>query len=100
MRICRRLDFQLELDRLLAAMGDASDNNFVDVVVTIMEQDKLREYLKIANELRDGGFKTDLYLGTEKSLRKQLQYADKVGAKFAVIVGSNEFANGTVTIKT
>ncbi len=64
-----------------------------------MEQDKRQEYLKIAKELRGGGFKTDLYLGTEKGLRKQLQYADKVGAKFAVIVGSNEFANSTVTIK-
>ena len=32
-------------------------------------------------------------------MRKQLQYADKVGAKFAVIIGSNEFEKGTVTIK-
>ncbi len=91
--------FSIGVDRLLAAMGNEADNDFVDVVVTIMEQDKLQEYLKIANELRNVGFKTDLYLGTEKSLRKQLQYADKVGAKYAVIVGSNEFANGTVTIK-
>jgi histidyl-tRNA synthetase len=91
--------FSIGVDRLLAAMGDESDNDFVDFVVTIMEQDKLQEYLKIANELRSGGFRVDLYLGTEKSLRKQLQYADKVGAKYAVIVGSNEFANGTVTIK-
>lgn len=96
--------FSIGVDRLLAAMlapsgGDESGGDFVDVVVSIMEQDKLPEYLKIANELRGAGFRTDLYLGTEKSLRKQLQYADKIGAKFAVIVGSNEFAKGTVTIK-
>ena len=91
--------FSIGVDRLLAALGDESGNDFVDVVVTIMEQERLPEYLKIANGLRDAGFKTDLYLGTEKGLRKQLQYADKVGAKYAVIVGSNEFTKGTVTIK-
>ena len=43
--------------------------------------------------------RTDLYLGQEKGLRKQLQYADRVDARFAVIVGSNEFEKGVVTIK-
>jgi histidyl-tRNA synthetase len=96
--------FSIGVDRLLAATlapsgGDESGSDFVDIFVSIMEQDKLPEYLKIADELRGAGFRTDLYLGTEKSLRKQLQYADKIGAKFAVIVGSNEFAKNTVTIK-
>jgi len=91
--------FSIGVDRLLAAIGEKENDDFVDVVVTIMEQDKLQEYLKIADELRSAGLRTDLYLGTEKGLRKQLQYADKVGAKYAVIVGSNEFAGGTVTIK-
>jgi histidyl-tRNA synthetase len=91
--------FSIGVDRLLAAIGDEENDDFVDVVVTIMEQEKLPEYLRIANELRGAGFRTDLYLGTERSLRKQLQYADKVGAKYAVIIGSNEFAKGTVTIK-
>ncbi len=91
--------FSIGVDRLLAALGDESGSDFVDIVVTIMEQEKLPEYLKIADEFRNAGLKTDLYLGTEKGLRKQLQYADKVGAKFAVIIGSNEFEKGTVTIK-
>ena len=91
--------FSIGVDRLLAAIGDATGTGFVDVMVTIMEQDKLQEYLKIAEELRLAGIKTDLYLGLEKGLRKQMQYADRVGAKFAVIVGSNEFERGTVTIK-
>ena len=96
--------FSIGVDRLLAALpatssDEASATDLVDVVVTIMEQTKLPEYLKIANELRVAGLRTDLYLGTEKSLRKQLQYADKVGAKYAVIVGSNEFEKGAVTIK-
>ena len=64
-----------------------------------MERDKLDQYLEIANELRDAGVRTDLYLGEEKGLRKQLQYADRVNARLAVIVGSNEFEKGVVTVK-
>lgn len=92
--------FSIGVDRLLAAMGeDDEDVNFTDVVVTIMERDRLDEYLKIANELRAVGLRTDLYLGQEKGLRKQLQYADRVNARVAVIIGSNEFEKGVVTIK-
>lgn len=92
--------FSIGVDRLLAAMGDAGmETNFIDVVVTIMERGKLNEYLKIAGELRNAGVRTDLYLGQEKGLRKQLQYADRVNARYAVIVGSNEFEKGVVTVK-
>lgn len=92
--------FSIGVDRLLAAIGEeGSDVNFTDVVVTIMERDKLDQYLEIANELRDAGVRTDLYLGQEKGLRKQLQYADRVNARLAVIVGSNEFEKGVVTVK-
>ncbi|MCL5034718.1 MAG: histidine--tRNA ligase [Bacteroidetes bacterium] len=92
--------FSIGVDRLLAALGeDQSETSFADAVVTIMERDKLNEYLKIANELRAAGIRTDLYLGEEKGLRKQLQYADRVNARVAVIVGSNEFEKGVVTVK-
>ena len=92
--------FSIGVDRLLAALADDNaDTSFADVVVTIMDGDKLDEYLKVANELRSAGVRTDLYLGREKGLRKQLQYADKVSARFAVIIGSNEFQKGVVTVK-
>ncbi len=92
--------FSIGVDRLLAAIGEnEEDINFTDVVVTIMERDRLSEYLKIASELRAVGLRTDLYLGQEKGLRKQLQYADRVNARVAVIVGSNELEKGVVTIK-
>ncbi len=93
--------FSIGVDRLLAALDTqvGRQEAGVDVVITIMEQDRLSDYLKLANELRNVGIKTDLYLGSEKGLRKQMQYADKMNAKFAVIIGSNEFEKGTVTIK-
>jgi len=93
--------FSIGVDRLLSAIeSKLSADSVVDVVVTVMDRDRLPDYLTIANDLRKSGqFKVDLYLGEEKSLRKQLQYADRVGAKIALIAGSDEFQKGTVTIK-
>ncbi len=92
--------FSIGVDRLLAALGEGeAPGIFTDVVVTIMDRDKLAEYLKIADELRAAGVRADLYLGQEKGLRKQLQYADRVDARFALIAGSNEFEKGVVTVK-
>lgn len=93
--------FSIGVDRLLSAIEDKlSTDSLVDIVVTVMDREKLQDYLRIANDLRNSGlFRVDLYVGDEKSLRKQLQYADKVGAKLALIIGPDEFQKGTVTIK-
>ncbi len=92
--------FSIGIDRLLTAIGDENDYiDSVDVVVTIMERERLDEYLRMADELRANGVRVDLYLGDDKSLRKQLQYADKVNARLSLIVGSNEFERGVVTVK-
>jgi len=40
-----------------------------------------------------------MYLGDEKGLGKQLQYANRLKIPFAVIMGSDEFSRDEVTIK-
>jgi histidyl-tRNA synthetase len=91
------------VDRLLAAMqklGLAEDvGSTAQVIVTVMEQSRLADYQRITRELRQAGINTELYLGEEKSLGKQLQYANRQQIPVAVIVGSEEFAKGEVTIK-
>jgi histidyl-tRNA synthetase len=91
------------VDRLFAALQKL---NLVDlapstaqVIVMVMEADKGAEYQKITRELREAGINTELYLGTEKGLGKQLQYANRQQIPVAVIIGSNEFEKGEVTIK-
>jgi histidyl-tRNA synthetase len=69
------------------------------VLVTIMEQSRLAEYQTLAQELRNAGINTELYLGDEKTLGKQLQYANRQQIPVAVLIGSEEFANGAVTVK-
>jgi histidyl-tRNA synthetase len=91
------------IDRLLAALlrlgiVDAAPAT-AEVVVTVMEPARIADYMALARELRQAGIKTEMYLGDEKGLGKQLQYANRLQIPFALIVGSDEFSRGEVTIK-
>lgn len=91
------------VDRLFAAMQKL---NLVEmtpataqILITVMDRTKLIEYQKLTRELRQTGLNTELYLGTETSLSKQLQYANEQKIPIAIIVGGDEFAKNEVTIK-
>ena len=63
-----------------------------------MDEEQQIEYQKIVNELRGAGINAELYLGGRK-FKAQMKYADKRNAPAAIIVGSDEFESGQVTIK-
>jgi len=90
------------VDRLLAALSTIKQNKEVlinaPVVVTVMDNDKISDYIKITSELRSSGISAETYLGSG-GFNKQMKYADKRGAAVAVIVGSDEFAKDQVTVK-
>jgi histidyl-tRNA synthetase len=91
------------VDRLLAALtklGLAQTTpSTAQVLVTVMEPAKIIEYEKLTRELRQAGINAELYLGDEKGLSKQLAYANRQQIPLAVLMGSDEFAKGEVTIK-
>lgn len=55
--------------------------------------------LGAARALRDGGIPTEMYPDPVK-LEKQLKYADAQGIRLAIIIGPDEAAAGTATVKT
>lgn len=91
------------IDRLLAAMEKLqlieSTPSTARVLVTVMERNRMTEYMQLTRELRANGINTELYMGEEKGLGKQLQYANKQEIPLAIIIGSNEFEKNEVTIK-
>jgi len=91
------------VDRLFAAMQKLGlielTPSTAHVLVTVMEHSRMVDYQKITRELRQAGINTEMYLGEEKSLGKQLQYANKQQIPVAVIIGSQEFARSEVTVK-
>lgn len=91
------------VDRLLAALrakgragGKAAPG---PVVVTVMDRDRMGDYLGMAAELRRAGVRAEVYLGNPKQFGNQMKYADRRGAPLAIIQGSDEAARGVVTIK-
>jgi histidyl-tRNA synthetase len=91
------------VDRLLAAMMKlgltGTSPSTAQVLVTVMEPDRIIEYEKLTRELRQAGIRTEMYLGEEKGLTKQLSYANRQQIPLAVLMGSDEFVKGEVTIK-
>ncbi len=91
------------VDRLLAALLalDALElkESTSQVLVTVMDRERLPEYLNILQELRNAGIPSEIFTGDTKNLTKQIKYGDKVGIPFALIAGSDEFEKGLLTIK-
>ena len=54
--------------------------------------------VKLAQELRDSGITTVL-APAQRSLRAQMRYASSMNARFALILGDDELANGTASVR-
>jgi histidyl-tRNA synthetase len=90
------------VDRLLAALrakGRAGGETAGPVVVTVMDRDRMADYMARAAELRRAGIRAEVYLGNPKNFGNQLKYADKRASPVAVIQGSSEAEKGTVILK-
>ena len=90
------------VDRLLAALkakGRTSGEAAGPVVVTVMDRERMADYMTMASDLRRAGIRAEVYLGNPKNFGNQLKYADKRQSPVAVIQGGNEAAAGTVILK-
>ena len=70
----------------------------VELYVGILGRDAKAEAYKIVNDLRNA----DIVVETDymdRSVKAQMKYANKIGAKNTVIIGADELANNLVNIK-
>jgi len=68
------------------------------VMVTVFDDTLLPKSYAIANKLRLSGIKTSVYPSAAK-LQKQFKYADRLGARYVVVMGPDEEKAGQATIK-
>jgi histidyl-tRNA synthetase len=68
------------------------------VLMTVFDQETRLEALKLARELREAGVNVACYLDIDK-ISKQLRYADRIGSRVVILLGPEEIAGATVTIK-
>ncbi len=67
------------------------------VFVTVFNEEMLVESIKLTTELRENGF--HVILAEPDKLAKQFKLADRLGVKFALVLGPDELANDTVVVK-
>ncbi|MGR3454244.1 histidine--tRNA ligase [Pseudooceanicola sp.] len=90
------------VDRLLAALrekGRIGTQAPGPVVVTVMDRDRMADYMTMVSQIRNAGIRAEIYLGNPKNFGNQLKYADRRGSPAAVIEGADEKARGVVQIK-
>jgi histidyl-tRNA synthetase len=94
--------FSIGVSRLQAALAALSKDKPAaadgPVVVLVMEKDRLADYQKMAQSLRQAGIRAEMYLGTA-GMKAQMKYADRRGAPCVVIQGGDERAKSEVQIK-
>jgi histidyl-tRNA synthetase len=88
-----RLLFGLQL--LGKFTGDAVQG---PVVVLVFDKDRMADYQKMVQELRDADIRAELYLGSS-GMKAQMKYADRRGAPCVVIQGGDEKEKGEVQVK-
>ncbi len=55
--------------------------------------------MSVVNTLRDKNITAVAYLNADKKFKNQIEYANKINAKYSVIIGETEVENQLVTIK-
>ncbi|MBO7066878.1 MAG: histidine--tRNA ligase [Alphaproteobacteria bacterium] len=55
--------------------------------------------MKVVSALRDKNIATTVYLDAEKKFKNQVEYADKIGAKFSLIIGEDEVKSKEISVK-
>jgi len=68
------------------------------VLVTVFDKTLVNASLQMANTLRLGELKTEMYF-EQDPLGTQLRYAGKKGIPYVVILGPDEVAAGQVTVR-
>lgn len=73
-------------------------DNRSDIDIFIIPLDTKIESLKLANELRNMGYKVDIEMN-DKKLKKSMEYANKEKIPYVIVLGQEEISNDSIKIK-
>ncbi len=96
--------FSLGLERILVVMGERGmfpaslATTPADVMVAVFDAADAPHAMRLAARLRQDGLRVFVYPDADK-IGKQIKYADSRGIPFVAILGGDEIARQTVTVK-
>ncbi len=96
------LGFGMGLERLIMTMEqqncDFMEAKTCDLYIASMGQDAAERAMSLAMELRDEGYFVEYDL-MGRGIKPQMKYADKIGSKFVLVIGSSELESGNAKLK-
>ena len=96
------IGFAIGEDRLILSLQEnakAQAQRGLDIYIAWMGEKAYATAIRAGKKLRDAGFKVEVP-PIEQKFGKALGQADKLGAKYALILGENEVSSGQWTLKT
>jgi histidyl-tRNA synthetase len=88
------------IERILSQRDDAEQGGAgLDVAIPVLSEESEPTLLALAGELRAGGLRVGVYLGSSGKMAKQLKWANDQRARFAVLLGAREQADNVVTVR-
>lgn len=93
------IGFSIGEDRLVMIVEEAKtvESPALDVYIAPMGDPALRHCALLAAEMRRLGLSVEV--GTDRKLKRMLELANKVGARYTLIVGDNEMVTQSYTLK-
>jgi histidyl-tRNA synthetase len=91
------IGFSIGEDRLVMAVEDSETPLALDLFIAPLGEAALRHAGVLARDLRRGGLSVEL--ATEGKLKRAMELANKLGARYTLIVGDNEIAAGQYALK-
>ena len=98
---CPATGISIGIDRLVFALMQKKDFKIKTtrpVVICVFDNKNTKEYIDILKKLRASNISSEIYPG-EGKLKKQMEYANKIGSPAVILYGDNEIKTGKATLK-
>lgn len=99
---CPAIGFGLGIERLLIRLAETGvvipDESKLDLYIVPLGENAQLKAQKLAFDLRSSGVRVDTD-HMKRGLKPQMKYADKLGAKYTIVLGDNEIESGNANIK-
>ena len=67
-------------------------------MICVFSKENIKDYIKILKTLREANISSELYPG-DGNLKKQMQYANKIGSPAVILYGEDEIKSGKPTLR-
>ncbi len=96
------IGFAMGIERLLMLLENTGveipNDNKVKVYLAPMGEKEAEKTFELASKLRKAGVSCD-FDHMNRGIKSQFKFADKIGAEYVGVIGSNELADGIVKLK-